>query len=392
MVAAARTSWTAEELLATVFPEPRWAVPGLLPEGLTLLVGSPKVGKSWAALGVAVAVASGGRAFGEVPVAPGDVLYLGLEDTPRRLQRRIRAVLGASPPPARLTVSVACPPIGEGGAEKISDWLAAHPEARLVVLDVLARVRSRAPATGTQYDADYTAVAAIKSVADRFGVAFLVVHHTRKAAADDFLDVISGTQGLAGAADAILLLRRARGSADATLHLTGRDVEEAEHALRFDAETGSWNILEGPASDYTVSDSRAAVLRHLRAEGPTGPKEIALALGLSRDNVRQLLHRMITDGQLVTDSAGRYTAPPVTPPVTDSDRCHTSQVSQRHRPSRSNSAEEGSSLISLFQSQTESRDTCDTCDTPHQPACAVCGEPLDAAVAAGGFQTHPGCE
>ena len=91
---AQRTSWTAAELLADDFPEPRFAVDGLLPEGLSFMAGAPKLGKSWMALGLGIAVASGGRALGSVPVEAGDVLYLALEDSPRRLQSRLRTLVG----------------------------------------------------------------------------------------------------------------------------------------------------------------------------------------------------------------------------------------------------------------------------------------------------------
>src|SRR5712691_6266175 len=91
----------AVELMALELPEPRWAVTGLIPEGLNIFAGRPKSGKSWLMLGIAIAVASGGRALGQVAVAPGDVLYLAMEDSPRRLKERIGVLLGDSPPPAR---------------------------------------------------------------------------------------------------------------------------------------------------------------------------------------------------------------------------------------------------------------------------------------------------
>ncbi|MEJ7703487.1 MAG: AAA family ATPase [Geodermatophilaceae bacterium] len=111
-----RTSWTAAELMACDFPEPRWAVPGIIAEGLTLLAGAPKVGKSWLALGLGIAVATGGKALGALDVTAGDVLYLALEDPPRRLQERLAKVLAHSPAPSRLTLSIACEPIPAGGA------------------------------------------------------------------------------------------------------------------------------------------------------------------------------------------------------------------------------------------------------------------------------------
>jgi hypothetical protein len=99
-----RTSWTAAELLAEEFPEPRWAVPGIVPEGCILLAGPPKVGKSWLTLGLGLSVASGGKALGRLAVPAGPVLYLALEDTPRRLKARLLKMLAGDPAPATMTL------------------------------------------------------------------------------------------------------------------------------------------------------------------------------------------------------------------------------------------------------------------------------------------------
>jgi hypothetical protein len=304
-----RTSWTAAEIMAMDFPEPRWAVPGILAEGVTLLAGAPKIGKSWLSLNVSAAVAAGGKALGKLDVEGGDVLYLALEDNPRRLQSRLGKVLAGQGASERLTFAIACEALPAGGSDRIAAWLDQHPDARLVVVDVFARVRGSAPQNMSSYDADYLAMGALKRLADRYGVAILVVHHTRKAGSEDFLDAVSGTNGLAGAADAVLVLRRARGKADAELHITGRDVEEAEYALDFDPRYGTWQLLDGPASDYTLGDTRKAILDHLRTVTAGTPKAIAEALGLDHNAVKQRLWRMAKDGQLDTDGSGTYFLP-----------------------------------------------------------------------------------
>lgn len=309
-----RSSWTADELLSTTFPPAKWAVPHLLCEGLNVVVSPPKVGKSWLALGLAVAVASGGVALGRIAVDPGDVLYLALEDTPRRLQGRLRALLRDDGAPDRLTITVECEAMTAGGAERIAAWLAAHPDARLVVVDVFAKVRGAVDHRATDsYSADYAAVGILKTLADRFGVAVLLVHHTRKASADDYLDTVSGTNGIAGAADAVLVLSRARNTTEAKLSITGRDVEEAEYALTFDAQIGTWTLLDAPASDVDLTDERRRIVTALRDREGLGPKAIAETTGLSHDVVKQLVRRMVDAQQLDTDGSGHYFAPGVTP-------------------------------------------------------------------------------
>ncbi|MDT3395220.1 AAA family ATPase [Streptomyces sp. B1866] len=303
-----RTAWTADELMATEFPEPRWAVPGIIAEGVNLLAGPPKVGKSWLSLGLALAVAAGGQAMASVPVDGGPVLYLALEDTPRRLQTRMRKILGRSQAPASLTLATSCPPLPQGGNEAIAQWIERHPDARMVVIDVFAKIRGTSAFSGSAYDADYAAVGHVKRIADHYGIAIVLVHHVRKAGSDDFLAEVSGTNGLAGAADATLVLKRARGQADGVLHVTGRDVDEAEYALRFEAEAGAWQLLDGPAADHTIGDTRATVLRYVRTNPEAKPKQIAEGTGLPPDLVRQTCSRMANDVQLIRKNGG-YVVP-----------------------------------------------------------------------------------
>ncbi|MET9409566.1 AAA family ATPase [Streptomyces sp. NPDC002935] len=302
-----RTAWTADQLMAADFPEPKWAVPGILAEGVSLLAGPPKVGKSWLSLGLALAVASGGYAFDSLPVDSGPVLYLALEDTPRRLKTRMGKMLGGRPAPAGLTLVTECPPFPQGGSDAIAGWLERNPNARMVVIDVFAKMRGQAPQGVSAYDADYVAVGYAKRIADHYGIAVVLVHHVRKMASEDFLTEVSGTNGIAGAADATLVLKRARGQADGILHVTGRDVDEAEYALQFQAASGAWHMLDGPVTDHTIGDTRAAILRHVRTHVGARPKDIVAALPqLDADNVRRTCSRMAADGQLTKDGTGRY--------------------------------------------------------------------------------------
>jgi AAA domain-containing protein len=310
-----RTAWTATDLIAATFPDPRWAVPGIICEGVNLLAGPPKVGKSWMSLDLGLSVATGGHAFGTIKVNPGPVLYLALEDTARRLQSRIRKILtgkattaGAVPDGLDgLHLVTTCPPITQGGDEAIAAWLDAHPSTRLVVIDVFAKVRGSAPAGASAYDADYFAVGRIKKLADHYGVAIVLVHHVRKQSHEDFLSEVSGTNGIAGAADATIVLKRARGQADGMLHVTGRDVDEREYALTFDAHRGTWRMLDGPADEHTRGGTRAAITTYLRQHPGSTPARIAEATGANPATVRQTCARMLADAQLTCDPANRYT-------------------------------------------------------------------------------------
>jgi hypothetical protein len=203
-------------------------------------------------------------------------------------------------------LSILCPAMPAGGDAQIAEWLDAHPDARLVVIDVFAKVRGNPPPGVAAYDADYAAMTRIKRVADAYGVAVLLIHHVRKQGSEDFLATVSGTHGLAGAADAVLVLERARARADGLLHITGRDVDETDLAMAFNADAGAWRVLDGPAADYQLSETRGLVMRFLRANPGTGPKAIAEALRLDPNTVRQTVRRMAEDGQLHAAPGGKY--------------------------------------------------------------------------------------
>ncbi|KAA5829550.1 AAA family ATPase [Saccharopolyspora hirsuta] len=306
--ALAAHAWTADALMAAEFPDPTWAVPGVIAEGVNVLAGPPKVGKSWMSLGLALAVAGGGRAFDMIDVEPGPVLYLALEDTPRRLKTRMGKLLGNQPAPPDLTLATTCPTLPAGGDQAIAGWLDAHPGARMVVLDVFAKIRGTAPQGMSAYDADYAAVSRAKRIADDYGIAMVLVHHVRKMGSEDFLAEVSGTNGIAGAADAVLVLKRGRNQADGVLNVTGRDVDEAEYALAFHAGSGAWQLLDGPASDHTMHDTSAVILRHVRENPGQGPKAIAEATGLPHENVKKTCQRLAKEGHLHS-AGGRYRLP-----------------------------------------------------------------------------------
>lgn len=302
---AAATRFTAAQLMAMDLPEPHCVVPGIVAEGCNLLVSRPKLGKSWFAYDLAIAIASGGKFLGH-EIEQGDVLYLALEDNKRRLKNRLAKLLGDAPPPERLTLATAWPRMDEGGIEEIQKWIDAADDPRLVIVDTLAKVKKRATGQSNAYADDYADIGQLKELADENEFAMLLIHHVRKAPSDDILDDVSGTIGITGAADTILLLKRERGQHDALLHVTGRDVDEREIGLKWDGQACKWSVL-GPADQLRLSGQRMTILTTLEKHGPLAPTEIADLLGWRVNNAKQLLHQMQKVGQ-VKSVDGKYQA------------------------------------------------------------------------------------
>lgn len=237
----------AETLLSTPLPPVRWMIPELLPAGLTLLAGASKAGKSWLCLWLCLQLAKGGKLWGR-PVQPRPVLYLCLEDTYARIQKRLFQ-LTEDPVPGRLYFQTSGDPIGRGLEQQLEAFLATHPDTGLVVIDTLQKVRVADQGKGV-YATDYQDMAALKSLADQHNIALLLVHHLRKQGAADPFQQISGSNGLMGAADTIWLLQRQRMSPTARLLVTGRDMES--RTLHLEYQNCVWNLMEEETADQQL--------------------------------------------------------------------------------------------------------------------------------------------
>lgn len=302
----------AQKILETDYPEPRWAVRGLIPQGVTFIAGPPKLGKSIFALNIAVAVAEGGRALSHFEVEAGSVLVLALEDGERRIQTRLRYLTGGTVS-SRLEIATEWPRLDQGGLEAIDAWIALHPDARLILVDTLKMLR---PATNghnrNAYDVDYEAIQPLTKIACQ-RVPIGIVHHTRKAIADDPLASVSGSYGLTGAADGVLVLSRRRNRSDATLSVIGRDVEEQELALEFKPDMYLWSVL-GKAEDVRRSSERQDILDLLAQSGePMAPGVIAELLDKPPNSVRFLLFKMKESSEIKLFGS-KYQLPTFEPP------------------------------------------------------------------------------
>ena len=213
----------------------------------SLLAGAPKIGKSFLVLQMAYQVSMGTPFLG-FSSRQGTVLYLALEDTCERLQKRLAQMTEQDS--EHLILSVFSETLDEGLTERLSDFWSEHTDTVLIIIDTLQRVRGRTPDNGS-YAADYDTLARLKEFSDTFGVTVLVVHHTRKEGAEDVFNMISGTNGLMGAADGALLLHKdKRTASDAVLEVVGRDQPQLRLHLRFAAAHLCWELLEAEIEPY----------------------------------------------------------------------------------------------------------------------------------------------
>jgi len=297
---------TAAALMEKVFPEPRWAIPGILPEGLNILAGKPKKGKSIFALNIGLSISLGGLALGKIPVEQGAVIYLALEDTERRLQGRLKQMMSYSDQaPASLHLFTKWPRMGAGGLELLEAKISEILNIRLIIIDTLQKFRNPTKGNANIYVEDYETVTKIKDVADRMGVCILLIHHLRKAESNDIFDTLSGSLGLTGGTDGNLVMESTKGST--TLHITGRDVEGIELAFELDTQTLSWRLLGERAEVKSTNDQQRIYDALKESAEDLTPKELSKMTGLKDFYVKKVLGKFVEDGSIKRTGHGKYT-------------------------------------------------------------------------------------
>lgn len=282
----------AADLLELELPPIRWIVPDLIPEGTTVLASPPKVGKSCLVYEIVVEAALGGYLL-DRRVERGSALYLALEDGKRRGQTRLRAALaGREMPRGFLEVRWDSRLIGQGLEEDIVAWLDAHPDAVLVAIDTLQKVRGQTSGKRGAYEVDVEDLGRLQALFRDRRVALLIVHHARKDSSDDFLASVSGTYGITGSADTIIAIKRKRTESFGLIQVTGRDVADAEIPVKFDGLVWS----SAPRSLTESSFERQEILAVIEAEGPIFAKEIADRIGLERTSVQNMVTALVANG------------------------------------------------------------------------------------------------
>ena len=228
------------ELYDTLYPPRSPVVDGFLYGGTYLFVGAPKVGKSFFMGQLAYHVAMGIPLW-DYPVRKGTVLYLALEDDYARLQRRLSQMFGVESAD-NLYFATQAKTLKEGLDGELEEFVKQHKDARLIIIDTLQKVREVGGETFS-YSNDYEIVTKLKAFSDKYGICLLVVHHTRKMESGDSFDMISGTNGLLGAADgAFIMQKKKRTDNTAVLDIVGRDQPDQELTIEFDRERCIWKF------------------------------------------------------------------------------------------------------------------------------------------------------
>ena len=302
-------TFSMQDLYENVYDSRPPIVDGLLYAGTYLFVGAPKVGKSFLMAQLAYHVSMGIKLW-DYEVKKGTVLYLALEDTEKRLQERLFRMFGTESAES-LHFTILAKQLGNGLDEQLQSFVNEHPDTKLIIIDTLQRIRE-AGGEKFSYAKDYEIVGKLKQFADKNHICLLLVHHTRKQQADDKFDMISGTNGLLGAADGAFLLQKEQRTSDtATLDVSGRDQQDQRLYLRRDADRLIWQLEKAEtelwkAPPDPLLDAVASLLTERSSWSGTAT-ELVEQLGLNMKPNTLSMRLNVKAGNLLYEYNIRYT-------------------------------------------------------------------------------------
>lgn len=286
-----------------------WSVPGLLPEGCFLFAGAPKTGKSWVALQIALAVATGGLLFGKIQCEQADVLYLDLESNQRRMKSRLSAMVGEDEWPSRGTLMITndadrLPDL----VDRLDEWMVRKPRTRLIVIDIFENIRpdDSNVKNVNLYRLDYNSIRLLTRWADAYHVTILMLHHTNKMhSPDNQFNKISGSTGLTGATSGAWVMGGTEKD-EYVLKVQGRDLESSDDLfLKWDSFLCK-HVLAGSGALYSISDERKAILEVMDNDQEWSPRELAEEVGKPVTAIGKLLRALVADRLVEKASYGKY--------------------------------------------------------------------------------------
>jgi len=304
-------TFTVADLMKKELPPLEEIIPQILPEGLTVLSGKPKTGKSYLVMDWGLAIAHGGLAMGQLPCKQGSVLYMALEGNERLLKERL-TTLGRyfereTSSVTNLEIALRAKVLDKGGYEQIEGWIKGHPDAKLAIIDTYQKVKPMKRGNIDDYDAAVETLGRLQEIANEKHISILIVHHNTKSKTDDDFDAILGTTGIRATTDTNIVLNRTRGGDDSEITVLSiesrQGIPEGRYAYRFKEADTPVILLLGDADEYSISKERAEVLELLKSDPGLTPSQIGDALG--KKNITPLLQKMRKAGQVISKK-GKY--------------------------------------------------------------------------------------
>jgi RecA-family ATPase len=289
------------DLLKKQFPPDTWFVENLIGQGLTVLTGASKIGKSWTALQIVAALDQGGYFMGTLRANQCDVLYLALEDTPKRIQRRLlRQGISAAFNGSRLETTRCT-------VYALRAYLKANPQFHVVIIDTLQKMMGINDLN--DYAQTVYGLSELTAIADDLNRAIIVIHHNRKGSNEDgdHMESALGSTGINATADATITMKRKRGTNEAMLSVTGRDVEDASYSLTWDRELCTWTVTGQGALKPLLTEAQQQIIDLLESEERSWTTaEIAEITGIKKYEVSRQAKELAEKGYIKKPHYGQW--------------------------------------------------------------------------------------
>jgi hypothetical protein len=328
---------TATELAKKNLRPPKCIVDRFISEGVTLLCGNPKAFKSFSAMDIAICVVEGKKLFGEFSVDQGAALYLCLEDPEWRVDDRRKKVGGEIDNGDDLHFVTEWDRLDEGGKEELCEAIEGIDNLKLVIIDTLEKIRPAG--RKDSYQEDYKVIGHLKQIAKAFKVSIVVVHHLRKMDAVDVFARVSGTYGLTGAADTIVVIDKKEYSCHAKLRVTGRDVKEKDYSMKFEEDTWTWKLTDEKVVNQPQQNEMSGMIVGLinNNGGTMKLKDISSELtknGCNEQTIRWRLGELVKKGLLSKKERGVYQTPQQTNNPTNNTNMSRNVVDVYNTPNK----------------------------------------------------------
>jgi AAA domain len=286
----------------------RCFVEEILAEGLTILAGKPKKGKSCVALDMSLSISVGRQAFMKFPTLHARVLYVSLEDGPRRIQRRLKGIQANLTTLTHLDFLYTFPRLGAGAFEALAHYAETY---QVIIIDTLGRILPTQNTTRqslSEYQLLTDVLAPIHQLAEDNRMAIVTIDHLRKASVDDDIDGVIGSQAKGGMADHLLFYTRKGREKDGVLQVLGRDLDDEKFVLSM--VDGHLEFL-GKGEIYELDSEHNKIITILGEEArPMGVRDIMLAMGIHGDThyerFRKVLQRLYKDDRIGKTQRGLY--------------------------------------------------------------------------------------
>ena len=256
-------------LMAQEYEPLQFSIDTILPHGIFVFAGSPKVGKSFLTLDMCRAISTGGKLW-DFKATQGEALYLALEDRHNRLQARLRQIKADSEDISRLHLATASFGLSNGLLEQVHNFIAEYPGTNFIAIDTLEKIRDGGR-DRDMYSCDYSDMGKLREITEKHRLTLLLVHHTRKMYDPDPLNTVSGSTGLIGAVDGVFVLIKDRRTGNsAKLTISNRDTESFCFELRFDPDTCRWDYMGNSAVGGDDDDALCFLLNEFLKEDWNG--------------------------------------------------------------------------------------------------------------------------